>query len=114
MVGRSLYALVVVLSLVAGLEIGFLQWGTETTQEAGDREQGTGDREWRTSSPVPSSLCPVPGAPPSEEPEALVAEVPRARPERRQKKRTVPATASADALSECAREGGPLCGMPDR
>lgn len=110
MLGRSLYAVIVALALAAGVEIGFLQWGTEKTQDAGYGEQGTGDREWTTASPVPGPPCPVPGVLASEDPAPVIA----AKPAKKRKKLAAPVTGSGDALAECAREGGPLCGMPSR
>jgi len=109
MLVRSLYAVIVALALVAGVEIGFLQWGTQKTQDAGYGVRGTGDRE-STELPVPSSPRPVPRVLSSEHPEPVIAEAPRPQPVRRRKK--PPVDASADALAECARSGGPLCGIP--
>ncbi len=109
MLVRSLQGLIVALAVAAGVEIGFLQWGTEETQDAGYGRQGTGDREWVPASPV-SAPCPVPGVLSAAPPQPVIA----AKPAKKRKKPAAPVTGSADALAECAREGGPLCGMPSR
>jgi hypothetical protein len=114
MVVRSLYALIVALAVVAGVEIGFLRWGNQPTQDAGNREQGTGDRIRRTSCPVPGSSCPVPAVAPAEITDPVIAQAPVVKPVRKRRKLPGQVAASADALAECARSGGPLCGMPDR
>ena len=113
MLVRSLYAVIVALGVIAGVEIGFLRWGSEKTQDAGNRGQGTGDRERVPTAPVPGPPCPVPGVLSSEDPEPVVAQVPRPEPVRRRKKATSEEP-SAAALAACAREGGPLCEMPVR
>jgi len=109
MLVRTLYAVIVALALVAGVEIGFLQWGTEKTQDAGDGVRGTGDAEWTAAAPVPSPPRPA-GLGIMPAPAPVVAEAPRAQPVRPRKK--PPAQASAADLAECARSGGPLCGIP--
>jgi hypothetical protein len=108
MLFRSLYAMVVALSLVAGIEIGYLRWGAREVQAEGNRIQERGDGD---SVPVAAPLGPPSPVGPRRLPRTEQPDSMRSSTGRRRKKPGL-IEASAAELAECARSGGPLCGIP--
>jgi len=99
---RALQGLILCLAVVAGIEIGYLS-----------RPPAPEPRIVFTESP-PVFSASVPACP-SAEPTALVSAEPAPAPRRRPRHRPETAQQIPDSrsVSDCARNGGPLCGMPE-
>lgn len=105
---RALVGLILALAGVALVEVGYL-WGT-----AGDRAAAA-PLICPLDNPEPIAEIPAPPAPAlaTSEPAPPVLEAPHG-PVRRREARRVGKAEPVDSrmIAECARSGGPLCGIP--
>src|SRR5688572_1141622 len=100
---RGLQLFILCLAVVAGIEIGYLS-----------RPPAAPPRIVFTESPPPPISLSVPACP-SAQPTAVVSAEPPPAPRRRPRHRRETAQQIPDSrsISDCARNGGPLCGMPE-
>jgi hypothetical protein len=102
---RALQVLILCLAVVAGIEVGYLA-----------RPAPPEPRVIVAAPAAPVAAPSVPACAPAGPPAAAVgAEPPSAPPRRRPRDRRETAGQIPDgrAVADCARNGGPLCGMPD-
>lgn len=99
---RALQGLILLLAVVAGIEIGYLSRSPTPEPPVVFAQAG----------PVESTSVP-PCAP--AEPTAVVAAEPPPAPRRRARNRRETSGQIPDprSIADCARSGGPLCGMPE-
>jgi hypothetical protein len=100
---RALQGLILCLAVVAGIEIGYLSRPPAPEPRVVFTEAAPA---MSASVPACASAEPTPTALVSAEPPPAPRRRPRHRPETAQQ---IPDTRS---VSDCARNGGPLCGMP--
>lgn len=101
---RSLQALILILVAVAGFEIGYLRRPPVPAPRIVFTE----------TTPVATTPCSAPAAP-AVEPDAVAATEPPPAPRRppRHRRETPGPIPGAGSVADCARNGGPLCGMPE-